>query len=80
MADQLNMGNLSLNGQQPPPSGRSYIPPHMRAKMGAPQNGPAPGPPPMAGPRPGGMNNSAWAKYVLPDRIYPFSMHQTTDL
>ena len=67
MADQLNMGGLSLNGQQQQPSARSYIPPHMRAKMAASQNGPpAPnGPPPMnAGPHAGGLNNSAWAKYV----------------
>lgn len=65
MADQLNMGGLSLNGQQQPPA-RSYIPPHMRAKMASGQNGPpAPnGPPPMnAGPpHAGGLNSSAWAR------------------
>jgi len=70
MADQLSggMGNLSLDsappaaqhaGQQP----RSYIPPHMRNKMGGAPNGP---PPAMNGPQPGpgpmgGLNNSAWA-------------------
>lgn len=74
MADQLNMGNLSLNGQQQPPSGRSYIPPHMRAKMSTGQNGP-PGPvpngPPMnaGAPRAGGLNSSAWAKYVPPNPV-----------
>lgn len=69
MADQLNMGNLSLDGQQAPPSARSYIPPHMRGKVGGAQNGPPPmnnaGPPPMnnAGPpRAAGLNQSAWSK------------------
>ena len=51
MADQLNMNGLSLNGG-------SYIPPHMRGKIGAagPQavNG---GPPSMNG----GLPGSAWA-------------------
>ncbi|KAH8763944.1 ATP-dependent RNA helicase ded1 [Hyaloscypha sp. PMI_1271] len=59
MADQLNMNGLSLNGG--PGEQRSYIPPHMRAKMGA---GPAPGGPPPAGGPPamnGGINGSAWA-------------------
>ncbi|KAF4621503.1 hypothetical protein G7Y89_g14570 [Cudoniella acicularis] len=51
MADQLNMNGLSLNGG--PGERQSYIPPHMRGKMG----GPAPGPPPMNG----GINGSAWA-------------------
>lgn len=64
MADQLNMGNLSLGGQQPP--ARSYIPPHMRGKMGGPQPGPPPmnaGPTPMDGPpRAAGLNQSAWSK------------------
>ncbi|KAK0635185.1 P-loop containing nucleoside triphosphate hydrolase protein [Bombardia bombarda] len=78
MADQLSsgMGNLALDtaagashlagGHQP----RSYIPPHMRGKMGPP--GPAPTGPPMAAPGPGGpppaasavvngLNSSAWA-------------------
>jgi ATP-dependent RNA helicase DDX3X len=58
MADQLNMNGLSLNGG--PGEQRSYIPPHMRGKMG----GPAPGGPPVNGgppPMNGGMNGSAWA-------------------
>ncbi|VBB75988.1 Putative ATP-dependent RNA helicase DED1 [Podospora comata] len=69
MADQLSggMGNLSLDqapaaaqlaGQHP--GGRSYIPPHLRGKIGA--NAPAPAM--NNGPAPGamnGLNNSAWA-------------------
>ncbi|KAK3378493.1 ATP-dependent RNA helicase ded1 [Podospora didyma] len=72
MADQLSagMGNLGLDS----PSGgqlasqqaplRSYIPPHMRGKMGGPvpQGGPPMGGP--GGPPPGavnGLNSSAWA-------------------
>ncbi|KAI1096859.1 DEAD-domain-containing protein [Rostrohypoxylon terebratum] len=62
MADQLNMGGLSLGDQQQPPAPRSYIPPHMRGKVGAASNGP---PPPMGagGPPPNmnGLNSSAWA-------------------
>ncbi|KAI0379957.1 DEAD-domain-containing protein [Hypomontagnella monticulosa] len=62
MADQLNMGGLSLGDQQQPPAPRSYIPPHMRGKVGAAANGP---PPPMGagGPPPNmnGLNSSAWA-------------------
>jgi ATP-dependent RNA helicase DDX3X len=70
MADQLsgNMGNLSIDGgQAPQPTARSYIPPHLRNKMGAGNTAPANGPPPMAAPPvngPGpmnGLNNSAWA-------------------
>lgn len=70
MADQLNMGGLSLGPtpqEQHPPTKRSYIPPHMRGSqgpgpMGGPGGpggpaGPAPGPGPMAG-----LNSSAWAK------------------
>ena len=56
MADQLNMNGLSLGEQ------RSYIPPHMRGKMGA---APSAGIPHMDGPGPaanGGMNASAWAQ------------------
>lgn len=55
MADQLNMGGLNLNGGA---EQRSYIPPHMRGKMG----GPAPGPGPAANgpPMNGGINGSAW--------------------
>ncbi|KAF3065039.1 ATP-dependent RNA helicase ded1 [Daldinia childiae] len=62
MADQLNMGGLSLGDQQQASTGRSYIPPHMRGKVGGPGNGP---PPPMGagGPPPNmnGLNSSAWA-------------------
>jgi ATP-dependent RNA helicase DDX3X len=61
MADQINMGGLSLNegGQQggPQQGGRSYIPPHMRRQGGGPPAGPPPaGPTPTgpAGPTPGG--------------------------
>jgi len=71
MADQLNMGGLSINDGSGGPGGpgphqgqRSYIPPHMRGKMGG-ANG---GPPPMNGPpangppaNMNGLNNSAWA-------------------
>ncbi|KAG6353878.1 hypothetical protein INS49_005135 [Diaporthe citri] len=65
MADQLNMGGLSLGPtpqEQHPPTKRSYIPPHMRGSQGpgpGPMNGPpgpAPGPGPIAG-----LNSSAWA-------------------
>ncbi|KZF24733.1 DEAD-domain-containing protein [Xylona heveae TC161] len=57
MADQLNMGNLSISGNQPQPNGygagrSAYIPPHLRNK------GPAmPGPAPVMD---GGANGSAW--------------------
>ena len=77
MADQLSggMGNLSLDSAPPAaqlggqqPTARSYIPPHMRGKMGGgpngpPANGPMNGPPgPQPGPGPiSGLNNSAWA-------------------
>ncbi|KAI0885238.1 DEAD-domain-containing protein [Annulohypoxylon maeteangense] len=61
MADQLNMGGLSLGDQQQPPAPRSYIPPHMRGKVGAATNAPPPmgagGPPPNMN----GLNSSAWA-------------------
>ncbi|KAM7204394.1 P-loop containing nucleoside triphosphate hydrolase protein [Rhypophila sp. PSN 637] len=70
MADQLNNGMANLGLDNGPPGGqqpRSYIPPHMRGKMG-PANGapagPPAGPPMAAGPGPGmngGLNNSAWA-------------------
>lgn len=63
MADQINMAGLSL-GDQPQPTGqRSYIPPHMRGKMGGGNNA-AMGPGPVPGPSPAamnGLNNSAWA-------------------
>ncbi|KFG81115.1 ATP-dependent RNA helicase ded-1 [Metarhizium anisopliae] len=58
MAEQLNMGGLSLgDGQQPQ---RSYIPPHMRNRpsappAAAPMNGGAPNG------APNGLNNSSWA-------------------
>ena len=72
MADQLNgsMGNLSLDSAPPAaqlggqqPAARSYIPPHMRSKMGGAPNGPPPmNGPPQPGPGPiSGLNNSAWA-------------------
>ncbi|KAI1468482.1 P-loop containing nucleoside triphosphate hydrolase protein [Daldinia caldariorum] len=59
MADQLNMGGLSLGDQQQASAPRSYIPPHMRGKVGGPANGPvgAGGPPPNMN----GLNSSAWA-------------------
>ncbi|KAI1503513.1 DEAD-domain-containing protein [Biscogniauxia marginata] len=62
MADQLNMGGLSLGDQQQPPTGgRSYIPPHMRNKVASGGNAPiaAAAPPPAAAVN--GLNNSAWA-------------------
>lgn len=70
MADQLNMGNLSLGPghQDGQPPARSYIPPHMRGKgpMPGPAGpaGPAPGPVPGPGPMAAaaGLNQSAWAK------------------
>ncbi|KAI1485737.1 DEAD-domain-containing protein [Biscogniauxia mediterranea] len=59
MADQLNMGGLSLSEQQPP--ARSYIPPHARNKMATGGNAPMnpAAPPPAAAMN--GLNNSAWA-------------------
>ena len=60
MADQINMGGLSLSEQQNGP--RSYIPPHMRGKMGGGGGGGPPAGPPGPGPAMnGGLNNSAWA-------------------
>lgn len=53
MADQLNMNGLSLNGGEP----RSYIPPHMRGKVGAAPPGVNGAPPSMNG----GVNGGAWA-------------------
>lgn len=64
MADQLNMGGLSLGPghQDGQPPQRSYIPPHMRGKGPiGPGPGPAPGPVPGPGPI-AGLNNSAWAR------------------
>ncbi|KAI6612949.1 DEAD-box ATP-dependent RNA helicase [Pyricularia oryzae] len=71
MADQLNMAGLSVGGGSPGNGPRSYIPPHMRGKVGGPgMNGPQNGPQNGGGP-PGhdgppssvnnGLNNSAWA-------------------
>ncbi|KAI0167066.1 DEAD-domain-containing protein [Hypoxylon sp. FL1284] len=61
MADQLNMGGLSLGDQQQPQAPRSYIPPHMRGKVNPGPGGPPPmgagGPPPAMN----GLNSSAWA-------------------
>jgi ATP-dependent RNA helicase DDX3X len=56
MADQLNMNGLSLGG---PGEQRSYIPPHMRGKMGTP--GAAPSMNGTAAAMNGGINGSAWA-------------------
>ena len=57
MADQLNMGALSLGDSQHANGGRStYIPPHLR---GLPQPPPGMDGPPL--PAGGGINNSAWA-------------------
>ncbi|TVY21144.1 ATP-dependent RNA helicase ded1 [Lachnellula arida] len=53
MADNLNMNGLNLNGGER----QSYIPPHMRGKMGGAGQGPPPEGPPMNG----GINGSAWA-------------------
>lgn len=74
MADQINMGALSLAEQQQ--GGRSYIPPHMRSRGGGgpahdgPPGPDAPAAAPLAAPLAaappgaqinGGLNNSAWA-------------------
>jgi len=59
MADHLNMNGLNLNGGPGGAEQRSYIPPHMRGKMGGPA--PGPGPVPNGGPpMNGGINGSAW--------------------
>ncbi|KAF1984576.1 DEAD-domain-containing protein [Aulographum hederae CBS 113979] len=71
MADQLNMGSLSLNESQHAPQNgfgeprSTYIPPHLR---NMPRGGPGmDGPPPMnggpgfSGPPPATMNGSSWA-------------------
>lgn len=56
MADQLNMGGLSLDS--PHGQGRSaYIPPHMRG-MAPP--GPMDGPAPQMNGGPPSMNGNAW--------------------
>jgi ATP-dependent RNA helicase DDX3X len=64
MAEQLDMGRLSLHDSQHAPGGfqperSAYIPPHMRRQ--APAGGPPPamdGPPPMM--NGAGLNGSAW--------------------
>lgn len=56
------MGGLNLNGGGPGGEARaSYIPPHMRGKVGGPAPG-GPGPAPVNGgpPMNGGINGSAW--------------------
>lgn len=61
MADQLNMGNLTLADSQHANnmSGRStYIPPHMRAVNGGPQPAGMDGPPSVFT---GDVNNSVWS-------------------
>lgn len=82
MADQLNMGGMSLNDSQHAPRGpgqerSAYIPPHMRRGGGPPPAGPAgfDGPPPMAN----GAGAPAWpapaqAKYVN-TRIMTWMFH-----
>ncbi|KAF3481634.1 ATP-dependent RNA helicase DED1 [Arthroderma uncinatum] len=83
MADNIKIGNLSLNDSQHAPNaaGRSaYIPPHLRgqarqAAAADPAPGPAPveamdGHAPAPGPqngRPAGMNASAWAPGAGPN-------------
>ena len=59
MADQLNMGGLSMgDSQHAGPNGMrsTYIPPHLRGSGSGP---PPPGPPGHHGA--GGMSGSAWA-------------------
>ncbi|KAI0201324.1 DEAD-domain-containing protein [Astrocystis sublimbata] len=61
MAEQLNMNGLTLNDQGPPQVGgrSSYVPPHMRGKMGP--GGNAPSGPPVAPGGMNGLNQSAWS-------------------
>ncbi|EEY18042.1 ATP-dependent RNA helicase ded1 [Verticillium alfalfae VaMs.102] len=62
MADQLNINGLNIGSTQEASGRSSYIPPHMRGKMG--QAPPAAAAAPVAGGPPnvnGGLNNSAWA-------------------
>lgn len=73
MADNLKIGNLSLNDSQHAPNqtGRSaYIPPHLRGQArqaaaaesaAGPTVDGADGPAPGQNGRPAGMNASAWA-------------------
>lgn len=82
MADQLDIGRMSINDSKHAPNGNfpdraAYIPPHLRGRQQAPpaMDGPPPmmnnGPPMNGGPPPmngaaGGMNGSAWG----PNRGY----------
>jgi ATP-dependent RNA helicase DDX3X len=67
MAEQLNMGGLSINESQHAPSNgfpdrAAYIPPHLRGRSGTP-SGPMDAPPPVmngAPPINGNMNGGAW--------------------
>ena len=65
MADQLDVGRLSLNDQHAPNGGHldraAYIPPHLRGRPGGAPAGPAPAMdgPMMNGNSPG-LNGSAW--------------------
>ncbi len=67
MADQLNMGGLSLGPDgQPQQGARSYIPPHMRNRGPPPPGPPGPGPVPNGAahgpgpiPGPGGVGPAA---------------------
>ncbi|KAF1949337.1 DEAD-domain-containing protein [Byssothecium circinans] len=70
MADQLDIGRMSLHDSQHAPGGfqperSAYIPPHMRSKQQAGPPPPMDGPPMMDGPPPmmnggQGLNGSAW--------------------
>jgi ATP-dependent RNA helicase DDX3X len=68
MAEQLDMGRLSLNDSQHAPSNgfpdrAAYIPPHLRGRSQTPSGPPMDGPPPMmnGGGMNGNLNGSAWA-------------------
>jgi ATP-dependent RNA helicase DDX3X len=71
MAEQIDMGRLSLNDSQHAPGAggferSAYIPPHLRSRAGGPppMDGPPPmmngGAPPMNGAPGPGINGSAW--------------------
>ena len=67
MADRLNMNGLSLEDSQHANGGfggkprSAYIPPHLRATMGAGPQGPSGPPPGMDGPPPPmNGNGNAW--------------------
>ena len=62
MAEQLNMGGLSLNESQHAPQGAfersAYVPPHLRNRPAPPGGYPPPGPAPqMGGPPPFAAQN-----------------------